>query len=707
MRGWPWGRIALGTLVFLIVVAVVPPFRRAATLAVSKVVLLLATPIAPDIHGFNALPGTTTIVAKDGSTIARLDDGEKRIPVKLKDLPPEVPHAVLAAEDANFYHHSGIDPAAVLRAVVRNAEGGHTQGGSTITQQLAKINYTNSQRTVFRKLREILYATRLEQKYTKDQLLERYLNQVYFGDHTYGIAAASQDFFGVAPKDLTPAQAAMLAGKIHSPEGLDPRAHPDAVQHRRDEVLRAMRKHGWLTSQQLSEATAADLGVIAPVAVQQDRKAPYFVDYVRREALDLEQLGGTTEGRRNRLDNGGLTIKTTLDPKELDAATAAATAHLNGPEDPTTAIASVQPGDGAIRLLFGGLHYDKVQFDVSSQGHKQPGSSFKPFVYLAALRAGIDPRSTLDAGSPKDLPYPGGTFHVSNFSDGEASGPMNVDEALVKSINTVFAQLVLSPGVGPGNVVKAAENAGVRQENGLGADSGHPAVALGGLTRGVAPLDMATAYATFAAKGKWAKPYAIASITDKDGKAVYNHKVETKDVFDPKEVGVLNATLMQVVQRGTGTAARLNRPVAGKTGTAENFQNAWFVGYVPQLSTAVWVGHPDKDVPMTNVHGVSVAGGTFPARIWHDTMQTTLAGLPVLPIFTASPDSLGLHTLESTTTSSSSSSSSSSSTSSTIPQGSTTIPPNGSTSTTQKPKQTTTTTKKPNTSSTTSTTSPP
>lgn len=687
----------------LLLVAFVPPLRKAAALGLSKVILFMASPWAPGIGNFDDLPQSSRILAADGSELTRLDAGERREPVKLAQLPPHVAKAVLAAEDNTFYSHSGIEPTAVVRAVVRTAKG-QTQGGSTITQQLAKINYTNSERTFLRKLRELQYASRLEDKFTKDELLERYLNQVYFGDGAYGISAAAQVFFGVMPEQLTPAQAAVLAGKIKSPEGLDPRTDPARVQARRDQVLRNMNKHGWLAQPSLDEALATPLVVLPealPDAAAAQTIAPHFVEYVKREAAKLDALGGSPESRGHQLFTGGYTIETTLDPKLYEQAASTVRGTLSGPADPATAIVSVEPGDGAIRMLFGGLNFDR-KFDVASQGRRQPGSSFKPYVYLAAIRDGISPRTMLPTNSPMTLDYRGGSFTVNNY-EGEGTGQADLETAMAESINVVFSQLALQ--VGLDNVVNTAHASGIPQDIAK-ADRNNPAVALGGMTKGVTPLEQAAAYATFAAKGVYAEPYSIRTIKDRDGNVVYSSQPKTKQAFGAKEVGVLNASLLGVVERGTARAAAIGRPVAGKTGTTQNYGDAWFVGFVPQLATAVWVGYPDKVTPMTNVHGIRVSGGSFPARMWSSYMMQAVADMPIKQIDTATPEELNLRILNEvpptlppppttdttlpTTTTSSSSTTSSSTTSTT----------QSSTTTTQK-KATTTT------SSTTSTTQPP
>jgi penicillin-binding protein 1A len=633
VKALPWLAIGGGLVGVMLLVALVAPFRRAA----SRVVLIAASPFAPDIKGFEDLPDSSRVLARDGSEVGLLGT-EQRDPVPLSQLPPHVTRAVLAAEDADFYSHSGVDPSAVFRALINTAKG-DTQGGSTITQQLAKLNYVGSERTVFRKLREVLYASKLEAKYSKDQLLERYVNQVYFGDGAYGIALAAQSFFGVQPDQLTPAQAATLAGKIRAPSGLDPYKDPGRVQARRDQVLRNMSEHGWLGGAELQTALAAPLAV-APRSntgrgVGAATKAPDFVAFVGREAAGIDALGSTADARRLQAFTGGYTIETTVDLKATDAAIEAAKAVLGAPGDPTTAIASVEPGDGAIRVLFGGLD-PNLEFDPASQGRRQPGSSFKPYVYLAMLKAGIDPRSQFDSSSPQTVRCAGAPWTVDNF-EGEGRGMINVDEAMTRSVNVVFAQLMAR--VGPGAVRDVAEKAGISKQ---AVSPPECAMALGGLRQGVSPLEQASGFATFAAKGVSAEPYAIVRIKDRRGRVVYEHDKKTTQAFRDKEAGVVNAALKRVVEGGTGTAAGIGRPVAGKTGTSENYGNAWFVGYTPQLSTAVWVGRPEGDTPMRNVHGINVTGGSFPARIFARYMRAALAGVPPTDLYTASVDELGL-----------------------------------------------------------------
>jgi penicillin-binding protein 1A len=631
----PWRRIGIGFAVVVALLVTVAPLRRAAALGTSRVILWVASPITPFVPDFDSLE-PTRVLAADGSELAALSrDYGRREVIDLAAIPEHVRRAVLAAEDAEFYHHSGTNPLALARAVA-NTITGDTQGGSTITQQLAKLNYTGSHRSLFRKAREVFYASALEERYSKDELLQRYLNQVYFGEGAYGIYAAAHAYFGVDPAQLTPAQGAMLAGKIQAPSRLDPRQNPDEVLKRRDHVLRAMERHGWLSRTDLDTALAEPMN-LAPPQPPGVNRAPHFVDYIKREAGRLDELGDDPETRTTRLITGGYTVETTLDPKLFDATTAAVTARLGEPGDPITAVASVVPGDGAINNLFGGLDYIATQFGYADMGLRQPGSAFKPFVYMAALRDGVDPRSVFDGTSGRRIPCYGAK-PVNNYAGEDFGGAIDVNTAMARSINVVFVDLGCQVGVR--DVVRAATDAGVPRH----ATEAQGAVFLGGLDRGVSPLTMAAAYATFASGGVYAEPYGIKAIRDSRGEVIYEHERKTRRAFNATEVGVLNGALQRVVGEGTGRAAGIGRPVAGKTGTTEENADAWFAGYVPQVATAVWVGYePAK--PMANVHGRAVTGGSFPAAIFGDLMRTGLTGVPVRGLPVASPDALRLRRL--------------------------------------------------------------
>jgi len=621
---------AAALAIILVLVAVIPPLRSVATFAASKVILVVTTPFAPSVKGLNTAPESSQVVAADGSPLGTFEEGE-RLPVRVADLPPHVKGAVLAAEDADFYRHDGVDPSAVVRATLNMATGSKQQGGSTITQQLAKLNYTTGERTVFRKLREVLYATRLERDYSKDQLLERYLNQVYLGDGTYGIEAAARRTFGVPSAQLTPDQAAALAVRIRSPGNIDPRKNPDSVLRRRNTVLEFMAGLGTVPKDQLAGLQAAPLKPI-PLPPAKAKPERLVVDRARREARKLSVLGGDDEDRLAKLEGGGLTVETALDPRGQKAARDAAKAALPRPEDASAAVVSVQPGDGAIRVLLGDSK--DGQFDVATQGRRQPGSSFKPFTYAAALEEGIHPGTTYDSKTPQTFSYKGSSFQVQNAEEG-TGGQMTLDEATVGSVNVVYMQVALK--VGPDKVKKVAERLGEPKDL-----EAVPSLALGGEGKGVSPLDQAAAYATFASGGTYAEPYLVTRIKDNKGKVVWQHDKKTRKGMDQKEAGVINGVLQRVVNEGTGKAAAFGRPVAGKTGTTNDSKDVWFVGYTPQLATAVWVGNVEGPKPLTDGRGRPLFGGGPPARIFSSTMKAALQGVKETPFQINKPEDLGL-----------------------------------------------------------------
>jgi membrane peptidoglycan carboxypeptidase len=636
IRRWPWRRIIAASAVALAAIIFIPPLRTFTSRVVGNVVLFVLAPFAPATADFSKLPSGTQLIAADGSTIGELGEGglRAREPVALASLPEHVRNAFLAAEDKDFYHHGGVDPAAVTRAALSTLRG-NTQGGSTITQQLAKLNYTAGERTVFRKLRELLYASKLERRYTKDELLERYINQVYFGDGAYGLGVAARGYFGTTPDKLSPSQAAVLAGKIRSPEGLNPRTDPRDVTRRRNQVLVNMKREGWLDDKTYDASVAEPLVVIPKVAATAGL-APHFVTFVEREAKKLDALGASPQTRAAQLFTGGYRIQTTFDPKTYEATVASVQARLGAAGDPVTAVATVVPGDGAIRSLFGGLDFASTQFDMSSRGGRQAGSAFKPFVYMAALRDKIDPRSTFDGTSGRVIPCYGST-PVNNYAGEDAGGVLTVDDALVHSVNVVFVDLGCHVGVN--DVVRAATDDGIPDD----ATTAQGAVFLGGLHgKGVNALAMASAYATFGANGMYAEPYAIAKIVDRDDHVIYEHKAKTHRAFSEDEVGVINRPLQGVVKEGTGVAAKIGRPVGGKTGTTQDNIDAWFNGFTPDLATSVWTGYAQPK-PMQGVHGRSVTGGSFPAQIFSDVMKAAHRGIPVHSLPTRSPDGLDLH----------------------------------------------------------------
>jgi len=507
---------------------------------------------------------------------------------------------VIASEDERFFHHLGVDLWAIMRAAWRDLTGHYSlQGGSRITQQLVKQYYVGSKRSLWRKLREAILAVRLERRYSKNQILEQYLNRISLGQGAYGVEAAAQTYFNRPVGKLTLAQAALLAGIAPAPSVYDPRKHPALARARRDYVLGRMAANRFITD---AEAAAARL---EPVKLAPSRppitKDPYFVDYVRRYVA--ASYGD------DQLYRGGLQIETTLDPAMQDAAERAISGILNQPGDPAAALVAIDVHTGAIRALVGGRDFRKSPFNLATQGRRQAGSAFKPFVLATALAKGISPYHYYDAPGTLDLHG----WNVSTYDRG-GYGYINIVTGTVYSVNTLYAQLILD--VGPTSVATTAHRMGIQSH--LEAD---PTLTLG--TSAVSPLEMASAYATFASGGIYHRPTAVQWIKDAGGDVLQSlGRPAGKHVLKRSVAEETTAILQKVVRSGTGTAAALSDyVVAGKTGTTDDHADAWFCGYTADIAACVWVGRPTARIPMESVHGISVTGGSFPAEIWHAFMS--------------------------------------------------------------------------------------
>jgi penicillin-binding protein 1A len=617
----------------------------AALLAVSGSACVRAIPVDPSVLGGQAM--TSTVYAADGTLLTRLHAEEDRTPLALSQIPSVLVDAVVAAEDRRFYEHRGVDVRGIARAAVRNAEsGGTTQGGSTITQQLVKNTLVTPERTYRRKVREAALAMGLERTLTKDQILERYLNTVYFGQGAYGAGAASRVYFGHAATRLSLAEAALLAGLIRSPSRADPVKHPKAAVARRAQVLAAMVETGAVTA---SEAARAGSAVVPRTAHHDDVRYPaaYAVQDAVSSLLDDPRLGDTPEARHNALFRGGLRIDLTIDPAQQAAAEESVRALLTERSDPYAGLAAVRPGDGAITAMVGGRGffgrrdpYAKVNLARGGTTKRQAGSTFKVFALVAALEAGVRPEDTFEAGAQATLPCHCPKPWVVDNYEGSAFGRISLRTATEKSVNTAYAHVVQRLGNGDVDsgmhkVLDVAEALGVRGagEKPLRRNAG-PAVVLG--AQEVDPVEMAAAYATLGANGAYAKPYLVASVRDAKGKVLLRNAPQRRQVVPAGVAAVANDVLQGVVRAGTGVKAAQPRAVAGKTGTSTSYADAWFVGYTPNFAAAVWVGVPKGEVPMTPENGFRtvVAGGTFPALIWGRFAGTALLALPNAPFVT-------------------------------------------------------------------------
>ncbi|MEA2497740.1 MAG: penicillin-binding protein [Actinomycetota bacterium] len=585
-----------------------------------------ACSLAPiDLSSEQQLPLRTTITAADGTFLARLYR-QNRALVPLETLPEVLKNAVLAAEDARFYEHPGYDLRSIARAAIIDISKGEVlQGGSTITQQFVKNTYIahpggEAPRTLERKAKELRLAIEVERRFSKDEILERYLNTVYLGQGAYGVKAAAETYFGHGAGTLSLTEAALLAGAIKAPSRYDPRDHPRLARQRRSYVLDRMVQLEMITEPEAERAKDSKLGLTLQPPQLQTRQ-PYFVEAVKREILNDRRFGQTDIERAGALWKGGLRITTTLDRDMQAAAEGAVRAYLPSPDDPEAAIVAIEPDTGEVRAMVGGRDWDLSQVNLAlgkagGGSGRQPGSSFKPIAAAAAMEAGISLDARYDASPGSFHLDDGSTWTVAN-SEGTSSGFLPLNEALVRSVNGVFARLSLQ--LGPAAIAKQAELMGVRARLPV-----YPSIALG--SSEVSVLDMATAYATLANYGTAIEPTTIKRIRSAAG-AIYEPDQETTAaVIEPGNAFLLTNVLQDVIGRGTGTAARIGRPAAGKTGTTDDHADAWFVGYTPDLVAAVWVGYPQGRIPMTSVHGTRVWGGTYPALIWRAFMRTALAG---------------------------------------------------------------------------------
>jgi 1A family penicillin-binding protein len=571
-----------------------------------------------DVPSAARLAETTFLFDRGGERIAGLHGPVDRTVIPLDAMPLHLRAAVLAAEDKGFYAHGGIDAQAILRAAITDLkQGSFVEGGSTITQQYVKNVFTGGDRTLARKFEEAALAIELERRFSKDQILERYLNTIYFGHGAYGVQAAARAYFGVAARDLKPLQSATLAGLIAGPARFDPVLHPNRAERRRDYVLSEMVDMGAFSEHRATRLAQRPLRL--DPASSRSSEAPYFTDVVRRFLFERYGKRGTLRG--------GLRVETTLDLGWQRAAERAVSSNLSLPGDPSAALVAIDPRTGEIRAMVGGVDFETTKFNLATQAARQTGSAFKPFVLAAALREGISPLSVISGPSSMTIDDPrcetkGEPWQVGNYADA-SYGTMTIAEGIASSVNTIFAQLALE--VGPEDVVTTAHRLGIDAPL-----SPVCSIALGVME--VTPLDMTSAFATMAANGVRREPTPVTLVRGDEEVLDRPVDVEGTRVLSRNDAATLVWALQGVVDHGTGTAAMLpGRPVAGKTGTSQEYTNAWFCGFVPQLATCVWVGYPEGNIPMEGVHGLSgVTGGSIPASIWHDFMVVATSRMTVL-----------------------------------------------------------------------------
>ena len=562
----------------------------------------------------------------DGNRISEFKAKENRRTVGEDELGEHLPQAVVALEDRRFYEHYGADFASIGRAAWEDLQTlTVSQGGSTITEQLMKNLYISEERrgnvSLWRRLEQAALAFAYERRHTKDEILTAYLNTVYFGDGAYGAEEAAETYFGKSAPDLSLDEAAALAGFLHSPSTYLPEESGEGSEiatERRNAVLEMMAEQAMISSEELDETEDVALA-FAPDQPPDDPVHEPFVEAVRREVE--KEIGPKA------LERGGLTIYTTLDPTLQQEAADSVEETLDESGDPSGAVASVEPQNGAIRALAG----QKDDFNLALDARRQPGSAFKPFVLATALKEFVSPDATYYYSRNLRIDYEGEVYEVHNY-DGVERGRIPLSQAMAESDNSVHVQLALDLGLE--NVTETAAAMGVTTPV-----DPYPATAIGGLGTGVSALEMASAYATFAANGIHREPYAVELIDKSDfgkSESVYDHKLEGRRVLSGNQAAAGTEVLRRVVRSGTASFyhdldSEIGRPSAGKTGTTDDFVDAWYVGFTPRLSTAVWVGYPEGHRPMLDVHDESVVNGeTLPMDIWSTYMDEATAGYPVL-----------------------------------------------------------------------------
>lgn len=558
---------------------------------------------------------TTKIYSADGKLLANLFLENRQV-VPLTEISGYLQHAVVSVEDERFYQHNGFDAIGIVRAAIANmSAGGVEEGASTITQQIVRNTVLSDERLEIsykRKVREAYLAFELEKTMSKDDILSLYLNTVYFGEGAYGAESAALTYFNKHAKDLSIAEAALLAGLPQRPGKLSPYENLEGAVGRRQWVLQKMSENGYITSAEYEAAKVEDVKLQRAPNMNETGvySAPYFIAHVKKVLQD--QYGTSL------VFKGGLKVYTTLDTRLQTIAEKSVSSVLNLKSDPDAALVAIDPNTGHIKALVGGRDWKVNKFNFATQARRQPGSSFKMFTLVTALESGMPPRRMLDASSPAVIPTGGSPWIVGN-AEGGGKGYITLLQATTGSVNTAYARLAKE--LGAEAIVKTAKRMGIKT----------PLKPFLSITLGaqeVTPLEMASAYGTLAANGKHYPPIAVAKVVDAGGKTIFTAKTDGAQVLSPQVAYAATTMLQTVIARGTGTSARIGRPAAGKTGTTQDYRDAWFVGYTPELVCAVWMGFtPER--PMRNVHGRRVFGGTFSAPMWRNFMSGALKGLPV------------------------------------------------------------------------------
>jgi membrane peptidoglycan carboxypeptidase len=582
-----------------------------------------------------SLGSNSFLYADNGKLLGVVPSATNRQPMPLKRISPWLPLATVAIEDARFWQHGALDYQGIARAFYDDLTRGQiVQGGSTLTQQLVRNLYIgNQEKTFSRKIKEACLAdklfTRMADRYgpkARSQILAAYLNQVFYGRHAYGVEAAAETYFSKSAAELNLAQAALIAGLPQAPTTYDPFVNPQFALGRRDDVLQAMRKNGYISRWQFRTARDKPLGLRAGHLYTRLQQ-PNFFGWATQELA-------ARYGQR-QVERGGLKVTTTLDPRLQALALRAASGVLRTSTDPATAIVAIDPRTGAVKAMVDYLPSGRrLQFNLATQAHRSTGSAFKPITLATALNEGASlyssfsgpPELYITAPECATAGGPNGWWDVHNSGD-ESAGTMNLLGATANSVNTIYAQLIVKTGIP--QVVQMAHWMGITTPSGPKSLYFKPVCAITLGSVGFTPLELTDVYATIASGGIHHAPQAFETVRGPNSNVLGKISTAGREVLAPNLDAELTYAMQGVIQYGTGTAANIGRPAAGKTGTAENYIDAWFCGFVPQLVTCVWVGYPAGEIPLRNVEGVpTVFGGTLPARIWHDFMAPAVEGLP-------------------------------------------------------------------------------
>jgi len=568
---------------------------------------------------------TSKVYDIDGNLVTEFHAEENREIIDFNRMSQNIRDAVVAVEDKRFYEHQGVDYIRIFGAAIADIRAGNlSQGASTITMQVAQNIYFTPEKSWRIKINEALIAIQLERNYSKDKIIELYLNTIYFGTGTYGIEKASEVYFSKDASELTIPEAALLAGMVQAPEVYSPFNDVESAKYRRDQVLKMMYEQEMISSGDYMESLAEPINTNEKKPVSYDpaiagRTAPYFIDFVKTQLYD-QQFSDYD------VFKGGLRVYTTLDTELQSKAEEAINTVFSESINPSYSLICTDPENGYVYALIGGKDYTESKFNIATQGRRQPGSVFKTLVLMEAVRQNISARNEFAPNGPITIDMPEGPdWEVNNYGGQQFEDDLSIADATVFSVNVVYAQLIMM--LGAENVEALCSQMDI---NDIGSN---PAIALGGLEIGVAPLDISKVFSTLASGGIYRQPVSILKITDSEGNVLFQHDPDSEEaskrILEEPVSSYITHILRKVIEFGTGRGADIGRPAAGKTGTTSDYKDAWFAGYTPELVTVVWMGNPESSEPMEPINGRIVVGGTYPADIWREFMSAALDGSPV------------------------------------------------------------------------------